>query len=503
MINTTFFKRYVITMEKNLLLLAITMFIILIPSRTVNANWTKTSGINAGSIYSLFVNGRYIFAGTGGGGVFISTNNGTSWMAVNSGMPANSNIHSFTVRGSNIFAGTDGRGVFLSTNNGSSWTAVNNGLPANTSVYSLAVNDSNIFAGTFAGGSVFLSIDNGTSWTAVNNGLPAYAVVYSLTMSGNKIFATASGRVFLSTNNGTNWTAVNNGLPGYAFAGRIAVIDSNIFAGTDGGGVFLSTNNGTTWRPVNNGLKDSTVWSLVVDRCLVFAGTKRRGVFFSADDGTTWKAINEGLTDTANVWSLAVNDSFVFAGADGGSVWRRPLSEMVALTNLTINRPPSCDNYYDFTWNQVQDAMWYDLYGNNVQFLHTLSDQPLPIRIQIPNIIYSIERASGKQIKSGDTVTYYLVARSPTNQILGVSNFIRMPPILYVCSGIRITGSLIDFSSLREMVRISLYSLNGKKVWARNGIGIKALLPHRLPRGAYTLEIAGEFGKTSRVFIKQ
>ncbi|HMD69146.1 MAG TPA: T9SS type A sorting domain-containing protein, partial [Chitinivibrionales bacterium] len=78
---------------------------------------------------------------------------GTSWAAVNSGL-TNTNIavQSLAVSGSNIFAATFYSGVFLSTNNGTSWNAVNTGLPANTGVYSLAVSGSNIFAGTWGGG---------------------------------------------------------------------------------------------------------------------------------------------------------------------------------------------------------------------------------------------------------------------------------------------------------------------------------------------------------------
>ncbi len=75
------------------------------------------------------------------------------------------NIKSFAVSGNNIFAGGAG-GVFLSTNNGNIWTAVNTGL-ADTAVYALAINGNNIFAGTYGAG-VFLSTNNGFSWTAVN-----------------------------------------------------------------------------------------------------------------------------------------------------------------------------------------------------------------------------------------------------------------------------------------------------------------------------------------------
>ena len=51
------------------------------------------------------MNGSAIFAGTWGG-VFVSTNNGTSWNAVNSGL-ADSVIYCLAVRDSAIFAGTD------------------------------------------------------------------------------------------------------------------------------------------------------------------------------------------------------------------------------------------------------------------------------------------------------------------------------------------------------------------------------------------------------------
>jgi hypothetical protein len=64
------------------------------------------------SVYSLAVNGSNLFAGTFGGGVFLSTNNGTSWTAVNTGLTANITVSSFAVSGSNLFAGTSGSGVW-------------------------------------------------------------------------------------------------------------------------------------------------------------------------------------------------------------------------------------------------------------------------------------------------------------------------------------------------------------------------------------------------------
>lgn len=70
--------------------------------------------------------------------------------------------------GTSPFAGVSGAGVFRSTDNGSSWTAVNSGMPSGE-VGALAVSGTSLFAGTVWG--VFRSTDDGASWTAVNTGL--------------------------------------------------------------------------------------------------------------------------------------------------------------------------------------------------------------------------------------------------------------------------------------------------------------------------------------------
>jgi Secretion system C-terminal sorting domain len=142
----------------------------------------------------------------------------------------------FALSGTNIFAGTYG-GVYLSTNNGTSWTQTNYGLPTmNSDLLALAISGTYIFAGTFYG--VFLSTNNGTIWTAVNNGLPNYSQIYALAVNGTNLFAgTGGGGVYLSTNNGTSWMAVNNGLTNSGIL-ALAVSGTNLFAGTYGAGVW-------------------------------------------------------------------------------------------------------------------------------------------------------------------------------------------------------------------------------------------------------------------------
>jgi hypothetical protein len=174
-----------------------------------------------------------IFAGSFGSGVFISTNNGTSWAAVDSGL-SNKNVYSLALGGSNIFAGTFGAGVFLSSNNGTSWAAVNSGL-ANDTILSLAVSGNNVFAGTFDG--IYLSTNSGRSWTKANSGVKG-SYVQAFEVSGGNIFAATDSGVFLSGNNGTSWKAVNYGFTDSNSVRSFAVSNGTLFAGTQSFGVW-------------------------------------------------------------------------------------------------------------------------------------------------------------------------------------------------------------------------------------------------------------------------
>jgi hypothetical protein len=151
----------------------------------VTIPWEQTNGPYGGSVNFLAVSGANLFAGTGGG-VFLSTNNGTSWSIASSGMPTDGSVSALAVSpvsggsGSNLIAATYGRGIFLSTNNGASWTAVTLGLSTNAYVRCLAVGGTSVYAAT----------DNGTSWTTTG---PMNNNVTRLAADGNNVFAGTGG----------------------------------------------------------------------------------------------------------------------------------------------------------------------------------------------------------------------------------------------------------------------------------------------------------------------
>jgi len=323
-------------MKKKLIFVASILSVAFIFRAEASAQWVQTSGPTGnGTFVECFaVNGTNLFAGTQDGGVFLSTNNGTSWtwVGVLNGATA------LTISGTNIFAGTygiaglSGDGVFLSTDTGKSWTAVNNGL-TESDVTAFATIGTNIFLGSKEG--VFLSTNSGSNWTAVSNGLPSNYYVLSIAASGSNLFVADGGGVFLSTNNGTSWTDVSNGIPANTIINSFAVSGTNLFAG--GNGIFLSTNNGTSWTVPSTSLTGKNVNTLTVSGGNLFAGTQF-GVFLSTDNGTNWKAANIGLMDS-QVLSLAVGGTNLYAGTNSSGVWRRPLSEMINTSAVATPAP--------------------------------------------------------------------------------------------------------------------------------------------------------------------
>lgn len=153
-------------------------------------NWhLDTVGLTSPVVYSLAVNGMSLFAGTAMN-VFRSIDNATSWGVVKNGLTNTISVSSLFVSGTNLFAGTLAAGVFLSTNNGTSWAEA--GL-TNFSINAFAASPNgtggtNLFAGT-RGKGVFLSTDNGISWTDINFGWPDSTFVSALAISGSNLIA--------------------------------------------------------------------------------------------------------------------------------------------------------------------------------------------------------------------------------------------------------------------------------------------------------------------------
>jgi len=313
------------------------------------AQWVQSDGPYGGNVRAIAIgpDGSKIFAGTQGAGVFLSTNNGSSWTY--SGL-TNVGVSALAVSpdGKNIFAGcsTWANGVRLSRDNGSNWVNVSNGL-SGSDVSSLAISPdgSRILAGTSNG--VFVSTNNGSGWLAINNGL-SNRDIWSLAIApdGSKIFAgTLGGGVYRSTDNGSTWTSANNGLPpGYVYVASLASSpdSTSIFAAVasetstyhgslNNARVFRSTDQGSNWTQCDTSLFVSNTVAFLTtspDGTKLIAGTAS-GLFLSANNGSSWSPINNGFTSVGSgvppsVWTIAVgpNDDYILVGTQGQGVYR-------------------------------------------------------------------------------------------------------------------------------------------------------------------------------------
>lgn len=174
----------------------------------------------------------------------------------------------------------------------------------------------------------------GTSWTRHKFGA-LQGMAYSLAMDpANRNVMYAGGyentgsntpAVYKTTNGGAIWAKLaGTGLTGYVYA---LVVDpnnsNNLFAGTSAT-VYKSTDAGNTWATTGfTGGYTLTMAVLVTARATTFyAGTYSNGVYATTNTGSTWTQMNTGL-DNLHINSLRTSSNqYLFAGTDGGSVYR-------------------------------------------------------------------------------------------------------------------------------------------------------------------------------------
>ena len=393
----------------SILYIALTIF--LLHYGTGHCQWVHTPDyFSGGSIRSLEVDGTNLYVGTEFG-VYLSTDNGTTWTAINNGIPATL-IWSLEVSGNNLYACTGGLGLFRTTDHGTSWT--NLGLISEI-IYTCVVKGTTIFAGTGDHG-VYRSTDDGATWNQVNNGL-TWLHVKALFVKGNSIFAGTHPSMFRSTDDGENWIELTNGLPNpavneYGFT----MIGSTLFAGIDSG-VYYSVDNGNSWNPTN--LTGVLVYTIYAYLNNLFAGHSGQAVYHSSDNGLTWLPVNEGLPTEIYPQSIITSGDKIFLAAHYDGLYWRPLSELVlsvhgsgtdvpADYSLFQNYPnpfnPSTKISFSIPALSFVKLKLYDVVGNEIETLVNEEKQTGTYEItwyveNLPSGVYFY------QLKAGDYVS--------------------------------------------------------------------------------------------------
>jgi len=136
------------------------------------------------------------------------------------------------------------------------------------------------------------------------------------------------GALYRSLDAGERWTKLSTSvIAGSIYSVSVDPSDPSVIFAAAGGGIYRSTDFGSSWIKVSDVIVQCM--DLVIDPTepsRVWVSTYGQGVFQSTDGGTTWAAMNEGLGSSL-VTKLALDPgAFLFAGTDGASTYRWPLS---------------------------------------------------------------------------------------------------------------------------------------------------------------------------------
>jgi hypothetical protein len=304
-----------------------------------HAQWQKLNLPDSVRVNSLAVIDSNIFAGTDGDGIFLSTDNGKNWEGINDGLQSKV-IHKIFIDGITIFAGTDS-GAYISTDNGFNWNAINSGL-SGLGVWSFAVGksifgDSTYLAGTWNG--IYSSTDRGKNWKATglsNTTMP----VHSIIVKDNLIFAaTLGGGVFKSQDNGFTWSNISIldtnyfGVTALVPVYSLTSLDTNIIAAAGPGYFYFTSFAAGNFVHTFSSSKYMPILCFAMQYAKLFAGNSSGNIFLSNNSGTIWYSLSPSLKNQV-IYSLALNDTYIFAGT-GDGVWRLRYPE----TTTNVNDP--------------------------------------------------------------------------------------------------------------------------------------------------------------------
>lgn len=313
-----------------------------------------------------------IMIGSVSGGVWRTTNSGSSWTALNDFMPnvaitclvrdpaTPATVYACTGEGAYNVDGVRGLGIFKTTNNGSNWSQLSATNPSSNAdwyyVNRLAISPTNslvMLAATNNG--LYRTTDGGSSWTKVYQtaGTGRWRRVYDVTFhptDGTKALLgeathtacqpgciTDGSAVAYSADGGATWTRTKlntSTISGFQGRVEVAYARSNpgiAYAVVDmaSGQLYKSSDGGATWVPNSpvstpahlgsQGWYDNAIWVAPNDENRLIVGGV--GMKMSVNGGSTWTTVGSGVHVDHHAFASDPNYNTNFTlynGNDGG-----------------------------------------------------------------------------------------------------------------------------------------------------------------------------------------
>ena len=313
------------------------------------------------------------------GGIFKSTNDGTSWTEMNNGFVTlqyyamgNATLDTSLAYGgtqdngtfcysgsqtfSEVYGGDGGYAVVDYTNNntiyaesqnghrgrsddgGNNWNDINPGITGDGAWVCPMVLD------PFNHLTIYTTTTNGKVWRSLNQGRNSSWDSVGQPLGGDMQVLAPSpvlqGRWFLGTNNNVfrydesdgQWVSVADNLPN-AYVTRVVPDPTNaevvyvILSGFGHGHVFKSTQSGGNWTDITGNLPDVPFQDVVVDlrdHTTLYAGGDI-GVYYSPNGGTDWQIMGEGMPAVRiDDMDMQPVTGVLRAAAHGRGLWEVP-----------------------------------------------------------------------------------------------------------------------------------------------------------------------------------
>lgn len=209
------------------------------------------------------------------------------------------------------------------------------------------VDSRTLYFGTFR---IYKTTDRAETWTPISSDITAggriSAIAPAATNRGVIYTGASDGTVRRTNDSGGVWSLITQGLP-VRHIKDIAVDRADwqtaylVVSGFGTGHVFRTTNAGATWQDGSGNLPDIPVNAVVADptdRGTAIIGTDL-GVFITSDTGATWTPLTNGMPNVA-VFDIAynVNTGVLIAGTHGRGMFSLQLDRPLTLVVTTRAR---------------------------------------------------------------------------------------------------------------------------------------------------------------------
>jgi len=288
--------------------LSIFLVFFLVFTILVNAQWTSlSSGLTADNSHNLssvyFTDASTGYAVGKGGAILKTTNGGTNWTALTSGITDELDAVYFSDANTGYAVGTV---ILKTTDGGTNWTNVY------TSPYQYAIRSIYFVNATtgyavgmgMMGGTILKTIDGGINWTKQTSGTNNQLSSVYFTDASTGYTVGTNGTILKTTNGGTTWNTQSSGTNSQLKS--VYFTDANTGCAVGAASTILrTTNGGTTWT-LKTGNTDYTLYSV----CFPDANTGYISGSNGSGVGEILKTINGGTDWTTNWTPTNQSDSY-------------------------------------------------------------------------------------------------------------------------------------------------------------------------------------------------